>query len=437
MKPETETKLKKMSIYYWTIFVLILGSFIGYTIAQSSNTFYVTTGVYPSGVVYTVYREGDNYYAKNRYGYIDYESTNASYIINSALGHRGITYLLHAVYNLSRGIKVTVEGSALIGETQESGTSVLYLNNEVNEDIISTDSEKWNFRLEHIFLHGNNAHNTAGNGVNYSLLSGMFGYDVFAYRCAGHGFYSGQDGAYFTFCKSAENNGSGFYMKNNYGSKFYGCYTRRNGLYGYYITSDGGVGSGDLDFVSCETDGGGLEYHGWYIDGSSTKRIKITNANALNMIGASLVVTNYASNVYFEGNMYGSTYGALITYHASMVEIYASDISHNYQDGISISDSSHVNIISCTLSDNSKSSSGTYYSIVMLNSSMCRVGYTDLDGYNYQSHAGIYWYGASQAGTEISFVRSENNDYGILDGGGFDNHVFHSWNYTVYVEDYP
>lgn len=40
--------------------------------------------MYPSAPSYTIWREGSTYYAKNAYGRIDYEGTNASQIINNA-----------------------------------------------------------------------------------------------------------------------------------------------------------------------------------------------------------------------------------------------------------------------------------------------------------------------------------------------------------------
>lgn len=64
--------------------IALISGVIGYTLAQTGNTFYITQGIYPNAVFYTIYKEGSIYYAKNSYGHIDYYGTNASQIINNA-----------------------------------------------------------------------------------------------------------------------------------------------------------------------------------------------------------------------------------------------------------------------------------------------------------------------------------------------------------------
>lgn len=57
-----------------------------YVLAQGgSTTFTISSGIYPGAPSYTVYSVSGTYYAKNAYGVISYSSTNASFVINSAI----------------------------------------------------------------------------------------------------------------------------------------------------------------------------------------------------------------------------------------------------------------------------------------------------------------------------------------------------------------
>jgi len=77
---------KKKVLTFLTIALLTIAAFYaGYTIASPSNTFTISNGVYPGAASYTVWRDGNYYYAKNAYGAIDYSGTDAASVIQSAI----------------------------------------------------------------------------------------------------------------------------------------------------------------------------------------------------------------------------------------------------------------------------------------------------------------------------------------------------------------
>jgi hypothetical protein len=87
-------KFNKHNILFFLCFTLILvtGIGIGYVYSVTSNsTFTISSGVYPNSVSYTIYKEGNIYYAKNVYGYLTYSSTDASYVTNSAINEACLT----------------------------------------------------------------------------------------------------------------------------------------------------------------------------------------------------------------------------------------------------------------------------------------------------------------------------------------------------------
>jgi len=79
--------LKKLNLAVLLITILVLVPTIQIVYASSLSTFYLSGGIYPNAVSYTIWREGSNYYAKNAYGYQPSwsGSTNASQVTQNAL----------------------------------------------------------------------------------------------------------------------------------------------------------------------------------------------------------------------------------------------------------------------------------------------------------------------------------------------------------------
>jgi len=77
---------KKKIVTFFTVALLMIAAFYaGYTISSPSNTFTISSGVYPGAPSYTISTDGEYYYAKNAYGAIDYSGTDVASVIQAAL----------------------------------------------------------------------------------------------------------------------------------------------------------------------------------------------------------------------------------------------------------------------------------------------------------------------------------------------------------------
>jgi len=78
-------KKQTLAVCLFSAILLTVGFLGGLVYSQTGGTFYISEGVYPGSVDYTIWREGSNYYAKNAYGRIDYSGTNCSDVIMSCI----------------------------------------------------------------------------------------------------------------------------------------------------------------------------------------------------------------------------------------------------------------------------------------------------------------------------------------------------------------
>jgi len=62
----------------------ILGIYIGHALTPTT-TFTISPGVYPGAPDYTIWKEGSNYFAKNKYGEIEFSGTNKTEIVQNAI----------------------------------------------------------------------------------------------------------------------------------------------------------------------------------------------------------------------------------------------------------------------------------------------------------------------------------------------------------------
>jgi len=105
---------------------ILLGSIITYTLAQTGNTFIISTGVYPRPSSYTIFEESSIYYAKNDYGLTPLWSgtTNKTLIIENArddLTNGGTIFLHEVLFNAS----ITLPDDILVIEEYQ-GRRTLY-----------------------------------------------------------------------------------------------------------------------------------------------------------------------------------------------------------------------------------------------------------------------------------------------------------------------
>lgn len=72
--------------------VILISLVTVFVLSQSTNTFTITSGIYPSASTYTIWVEDSIYYAKNAYGSIDYSGINASIVIQNVYDKAIIDY---------------------------------------------------------------------------------------------------------------------------------------------------------------------------------------------------------------------------------------------------------------------------------------------------------------------------------------------------------
>jgi len=126
MKTQIKTQFKIGAVFL----IAILSMCIGYTIAQSGNTFIISQGVYPHAVSYTFFIEGAVYYRKDAYG-LSVSSLNCSYLIANILtsGDRTL-YFRIGNYKLDVPILIEYSGIHIIGENKEA--TILEAKNDVD-----------------------------------------------------------------------------------------------------------------------------------------------------------------------------------------------------------------------------------------------------------------------------------------------------------------
>jgi len=98
--------LKKLNLTVLLVTIIVLVPTIQIVYASPLSTFYLSGGIYPHGVTYTIWRESSTYYAKNAYGLLQYSGTNASQIINNAVGNNRFIFLKAGIYELDEPISI-------------------------------------------------------------------------------------------------------------------------------------------------------------------------------------------------------------------------------------------------------------------------------------------------------------------------------------------
>jgi len=100
--------------------IIFISLSVIFVLSLPSGNFTISSGIYPSGVSYTIWIEGTTCYAKNSFGQIDYSGINESVVINNAINNidslGGFVYLKSGVYDLDSSIIIHKPNIALIGE---------------------------------------------------------------------------------------------------------------------------------------------------------------------------------------------------------------------------------------------------------------------------------------------------------------------------------
>jgi len=130
--------LKKLNLTVLLVTILVLVPTIQIVYASPLSTLYLSGGVYPQGH-YTIWHEGSTYYAKNRFGYLEFSGTNASKVVNDcidafrsdegAYGYEaGIIHFVNGYYIFDSPIivnkpNVIIEGEGRATELRPSGVT--------------------------------------------------------------------------------------------------------------------------------------------------------------------------------------------------------------------------------------------------------------------------------------------------------------------------
>lgn len=250
-------------------FVFVAGLITGRYVVNvpglaKSETVFEFGGV--EGASYVIFKEGSIYYARNgKTGVTDYSGTDASKIIQNAIGaitSGGIIHISVGVYEIRTTIKVKPQvilegegGSAIF----DKGT-ILRLADGVNTNIIENENVGTADRyiiIRQLALDGNKDNNDAGSGISFTRVERCSIQNVDIWNCEENGLViSGETGVYGAYENNIYNlvvsycDGDGILLTTTTGptqdandNRFYGVFVR-NCNYGVNID----VGTGNTFF---------------------------------------------------------------------------------------------------------------------------------------------------------------------------------------------
>lgn len=227
------------------------------------NTFYQAAAPNEdvSGYSYMVYTDGSSYFMRNgSTGRIDFSSTNASAVINNAIGNMtygGTVFVKAGNYSIiapiilygtgaSVGITIRGEGGAFASTTGYIQNTVFRLADSTNVDIFKSHANvdtatnaKWGVKLENFAIDGNTAANSAGNGI-HGVFARLEVHDVSIYNFA-------EDGVNLTL--GSASGGDSFY------NRFSGVTSNNNDVNGFEVNT-GVVDTIIQDFCHASGNGG-------------------------------------------------------------------------------------------------------------------------------------------------------------------------------------
>jgi len=181
--------LKKLNLTVLLVTILVLVPTIQIVYASPLSTFYLSGGIYPHGVSYTLWKEGSYYYAKNAYGFQPSwsGSTNATETITNTLNllinggkvfFKGAEYLLNlqGVAGDKYGFQIQYSNIILTGEGSQTVFKLANAEakNGTWDSIIRVGvlgQEKSGIVIENLKIDGNNP-NQNGYGIKGILILG-------------------------------------------------------------------------------------------------------------------------------------------------------------------------------------------------------------------------------------------------------------------------
>ena len=144
----------------------VIGSYYVFATAPSS-TFTISPGIYPGAPSYTIWREGDYYFAKNSNGKIEFCGTNASQVIINAIQPNSKIFLKAGVYTIDSTITKAVDNVIIEGEG--NGTIIKVADNTPINAFNITDVSGWVIR--NLQIDGNRANQV--NQDDFNIQNGI------------------------------------------------------------------------------------------------------------------------------------------------------------------------------------------------------------------------------------------------------------------------
>ena len=136
----------------------IASSSVVYVYAQgvALSTTTISGGPYPGAPSYTIFTEGGTYYAKDANGAIAFSSTNASYVINTALAAGVGVHLLAGTYTLTAPIiyNSNTKYSQLTGESKTATLINGLALSDYALQIGDGTNNAWQFTLSDLTIYG-------------------------------------------------------------------------------------------------------------------------------------------------------------------------------------------------------------------------------------------------------------------------------------------
>jgi parallel beta-helix repeat protein len=120
LSKHTHLSRKSLALLFSLIMICsVASSAITYVIAQGTpSTFTISQGVYPGSSTITIFPDSGNYYIKNSYGAISYQTANFTYAMEQAITDLGADgggiYLSKGTYTLTSGDRILIWGKSNI-----------------------------------------------------------------------------------------------------------------------------------------------------------------------------------------------------------------------------------------------------------------------------------------------------------------------------------
>ena len=202
MKIPRQISLKKATtIILISVLLTVIGSYYAFA-ATPTSTFTISPGIYPGAPSYTIWKEGNTYFAKNSNGKIEFSGTNASQVIQAALDalpNGGKIHISQGDYYLSSPIWIKYDGIVLTGESVGSDSgygTILRASTSLNDFIFkiqSTDgSILQRITIRDLFIHGGRSSSYTNDGILINktmeihmenvIIQGFIGYGMALYQ---------------------------------------------------------------------------------------------------------------------------------------------------------------------------------------------------------------------------------------------------------------